>query len=114
MDMPALLSAAALSNFDNYSIGYPYREEDKELCVRFSALKEEGFEFLVHIALPKVPEIEAYSYFDLILNYLTEHDYTCYGFGTGTVLIDMGDDYTTGAINAYFSVILPIFFDDCG
>jgi hypothetical protein len=111
--MPALLRASGLGGFDRCGAGYPYRADGKELRARFAALADDGFDFVVHAALPKTPETEAYAYFDAIAGWIGGLDCARLGFDVLSLSIEAGDDFESGAIEGFFSVTLRRFPDGC-
>jgi hypothetical protein len=112
----ALLEAAGVPDFAAYIVGFPSDQTALTCCVRLAALKEkESLEFIIHLALPRLAEIDSYTYIQAVKDYLdADFDQSEYDFLTGTYSLDiMEANFTKGDIQAFFSVTLTRAIDDC-
>jgi hypothetical protein len=119
-ELPALLEAEGAENLRRYVTGYPDNQEETFCCVRFAAMSNGGdsgtFELIIHLALPKVPETDAYRYLDAVIRYLERHfSPAALGYDTHTFDVQVFDtDFSNGDIQALFSVKMSRKADDCG
>jgi hypothetical protein len=113
--LPALFQAEGVKGIDHFSVGYPANQEQTFCCVRLASLDKKQIEFIIHLALPKVSELDSYGYMQAVKYYLDdEFDESTYGFDTGDYELHIFEtNFMQGDIQILFSVTLTRFLDDC-
>jgi hypothetical protein len=114
--LPPLIQAEGLKDIGHFTVGYPANQEQTFCCVRVASLEgKKQLEFIIHLALPAVGELEAYGYMQAVIAYLEdEFDQTAYGFDTGDYELQIFEtDFTHGDMQILFSVTLNRIRDDC-
>ena len=107
---------AELAGFEHYHTGYPTNQDERFCCVRLASIKDKtSIEIVIHFALPAVSETQAYGYLDAGVGYL-ERDFAPAAWGYDKHEWDLQifeTDFTSGDIQAIFSVTMTREVDDC-
>jgi hypothetical protein len=114
--LPPLFQAEGVKGVDHFTAGYPSNQEQTFCCVRLASLQaKKQLEFIIHLAIPGVSELESYGYIQAVKDYLDdEFDQTVYGFDTGDYELQVFENhFMQGDIQILFSVMLNRAIDDC-
>lgn len=76
-DIPALISAASLTDFDNFIIGQSRDEKQKVICIYKDELRQDdtniSLSLIFQVQLPAIDFETATKYEDVLLSYLNEY-----------------------------------------
>ncbi|MDR0374407.1 MAG: hypothetical protein LBH85_01605 [Treponema sp.] len=115
-NLPAIFNAEGVKGVDHFTIGSPANQEQTFCCVRLASLQgKKQIEFIIHLALPGVSELESYGCIQAVITYLDdEFDPTACGFDTSDYELRVLENiFTHGDIEILFSVMLNRELDDC-
>ena len=111
-----LIEAEGEKNLARYVVGNPDNQNDTFCCVLLFALRgKETLEFILHLALPAVPEAAAYNYIEAARNYL-DAGFSAYDYGYDShewELLVRETDFSSGDIQALFNVTMTRRITDC-
>ena len=109
-ELPNLLDENKVRDFDGYTVGYPFRTNDRECCVRFSRLERGNsfsLDFQIQFQIVQANEKESYGYFDAAKEFLDrEFNPFDYGFTDFDYTMDVVDDYRQGLFELYAQVTI--------
>ncbi|MDR0377296.1 MAG: hypothetical protein LBH70_05830 [Spirochaetaceae bacterium] len=114
--LPSLFHDEGVKNVDHFTIGSPANQEQKFCCLGLVALQDKRkLEFVIHLAIPGVGELESYGYIQALKEYLDgPFDQTAYGFDAGEYeLYVIENEFTHGDIQILFNVSMSRQTDDC-
>lgn len=114
--LPSLFQAEGVKNVDYFTVGSPTNQEQRFCCVGLASFQsKKQIEFIIHLAIPRVSELESYGYIQAVKEYLdNEFDQTAYGFDTGDYELQIFEtEFMRGDIQIAFSVTLNRLLDDC-
>jgi len=116
-NLPALLTAASLTAFDEYTEGFP-KDQTKKICaVWYSEHRrniEQSFIFTIQAQLTGVQELETYQYLDAIETYVkTIFMSENYGYVSSQYDCMLLTNFNNGQCSVMFEVTLTEPLDDC-
>jgi hypothetical protein len=115
-NLPALLSAGGVPDFDMYGVGYPTDQAKTFCAVRFNrgdVNNNPSFTFTVQLQLPGIEETEAYKYLDAMSQYLSEMETSGYGYYTGSFTIELLENFRVSDTEIFFDYTMTDVSDDC-
>jgi hypothetical protein len=114
--LPVLFQVEGVKKVDHFTIGYPSNQEQTFCCIRIASLQnEKQFEFIIHLALPGVSELESYGYMQAVIGYFDKRfNQSAYGFDTVDYELQIIEsDFTKGDGQILFGIMMSRVLDDC-
>jgi len=117
LKLPAVLTSASLTNFEQYIEGFPQDQTKRILAVWYSEHRrntEQFFVFTIQAQLTQVQELESYKYIDAIETYLkTIFASESYGYASSEYNCVLLTNFDNGQCSVMFEVTLTEPLTDC-